>query len=74
MKISKKILLLIAVAGIFSLKAIAQGTIPDDPDEGVPLDGGLSIAIVAGVSYGAKRLMKKKQATADVVAKETTEK
>ncbi|MDR3681864.1 MAG: hypothetical protein P4L41_17980 [Flavipsychrobacter sp.] len=73
MKISKKFLLLIAVAGIFSLKAIAQGTIPNDPDEAVPLDGGLSIAIVAGVSYGAKRLMKKKQAAAEA-AKETTEK
>lgn len=62
MKNSRKILLLIAVAGIFTLRATAQGSLPDDPDEGVPLDGGLSIAIVAGVGYGAKRLMKNRKA------------
>ncbi|MDR3678924.1 MAG: hypothetical protein P4L41_03085 [Flavipsychrobacter sp.] len=61
MKAGKKLFLFIAIAGIFSLKAVAQGTIPGDPDTSVPLDGGLSIAIVAGVSYGAKRLMKKKK-------------
>jgi len=59
MKLNKVILMLI-VATIFSLKLLAQGTLPGDPDDSVPLDGGLSIAIVAGVGYGAKRLMKKK--------------
>jgi hypothetical protein len=62
MKASNKILMLLAVAIIFSVRAMAQGTLPSDPDTGVPLDGGLSIAIVAGISYGAKRLMKKRKA------------
>ncbi len=60
MKASNKTLMLIAVAIIFSVRAMAQGTLPPDPDNSVPLDGGLGIAIVAGVSYGAKKLMKKK--------------
>ncbi|MDR3681857.1 MAG: hypothetical protein P4L41_17945 [Flavipsychrobacter sp.] len=60
MKFSK-ILLLLAVAGTISFKMMAQGSLPDDPDTAVPLDGGLSIAIVAGVSYGAKRLMKNRK-------------
>ena len=74
MKSTKKILLLIAVAGIFSLRAAAQGSLPADPDEGVPLDGGLSIAIIAGVSYGAKRLMKKKNASAEAPVEDPAEK
>ena len=44
---------------------LAQGTIPGDPDNGVPLDGGLSIAIVAGIGYGVKRLTKKNKPTDD---------
>ncbi len=55
-----KVIFLLAVASIISFKLMAQGSLPGDPDTGVPLDGGLSIAIVAGVSYGAKKLMKKK--------------
>lgn len=74
MKLNKKVLSLIAIITIISLRAIAQGSLPDDPDEGVPLDGGLSIAIVAGVGYGAKRLMKKKQTNAETAKKDTTEK
>ncbi len=62
MKAINKILMFVAVAIMFSVCAMAQGTLPGDPDNSVPLDGGLSIAIVAGVSYGAKRLMKKKKA------------
>ncbi len=72
MKAGKKFLLFVAIAAIFSLKAAAQGSLPNDPDTGVPLDGGLSIAIVAGISYGAKRLMKKKKirsATDDTITK-----
>ncbi len=67
-----KLLLFIAIAGMFAIKAAAQGSLPNDPDTGVPLDGGLSIAIVAGISYGAKRLMKKKKigsATDDTTTK-----
>ncbi len=64
MKLSK-IIFLLAVASFVSFKMMAQGSLPGDPDTGVPLDGGLSIAIVAGVSYGAKRLMKNKKAAAE---------
>jgi hypothetical protein len=46
---------------IIALRSSAQGTLPGDPDTGVPLDGGLSIAIVAGVSYGVKRLINKRE-------------
>jgi hypothetical protein len=58
---ANKIGLLIMIACIISFKMFAQGILPGDPDTSVPLDGGLSIAIIAGVSYGAKRLMKKKK-------------
>ncbi len=71
MKFGKKIFLL-AIIAVMSVKAMAQGTLPTDPDNSVPLDGGLTIAIVAGISYGVKRSMKKKAVTAEVT--ETTEK
>jgi hypothetical protein len=59
MKFSKSIFLLAAIC-IISLRTLAQGTLPDDPDS-VPLDGGLSIALVAGIGYGAKKLLKNKK-------------
>jgi hypothetical protein len=34
---------------------LAQGDPGDDPDAGVPLDGGLSLLIAAGVGYAAKK-------------------
>ncbi len=69
-----KIIFLFATISIISVKALAQGPLPADPDDSVPLDGGLTIALVAGISYGAKKLMKKKGTTADVTVKVTTEK
>ncbi len=30
--------------------------IPGNPDESVPIDGDLSLLVVAGVGYGAKKL------------------
>ena len=51
-----------------SIKAMAQDGPPTDP--GVPFDG-LSLALVAGVGYGAKRLFKKGKAEKD--EKEKTE-
>ncbi len=56
---------LLAIISILSVKGFAQGTLPGDPDDSVPLDGGLSIALVAGISYGAKRLMKSKKDKAE---------
>ncbi len=64
MKFSK-IIFLFAIITIISIKGFAQGTLPGDPDDSVPLDGGLSIALVAGISYGAKRLIKGKKDKAE---------
>ncbi len=60
MKQRYKMLGLIAVfICMMSLKALAidnDGGLADD----VPLDGGLSLLIAAGVGYGAKKLRKKR--------------
>jgi hypothetical protein len=40
--------------------AVAQDTLPVDPDS-VPIDGGLSLLVVAGVGYGAKKLKEKRK-------------
>ncbi len=37
----------------------AQPDLPDDPD--VPIDGGLSLLVAAGIGYGAKALKKAKE-------------
>ncbi len=41
---------------MMSIGAIAQPPDPLEDDPGVPLDGGLSILIAAGVGYGAKKI------------------
>jgi hypothetical protein len=33
---------------------------PPNPEEAVPLDGGLSLLVAAGVGYGAKKLKAKR--------------
>ncbi len=40
----------------------AQPGFGDDTDD-VPIDGGLSLLVAAGVGYGAKKLKARKQAT-----------
>lgn len=59
MKQKYKILSLVTVfICMMSLKALAiddDGGLVDD----VPLDGGLSLLVAAGVGYGAKKLRKK---------------
>jgi len=61
MKKSVKLLsLLLLLCCAFSLKALAiddDGGIGDD----VPLDGGLSLLVAAGIGYGAKKIHKRKQ-------------
>jgi hypothetical protein len=67
---------MLALLLVFSIAVNAQGD-PDDPDdwdndpEGVPVDGGLSVALAAGVAYGLKRVLKSKktgeEATTDTV-------
>lgn len=63
MKQAYKILfLLLAFTCLVSLKALAiddDGGIGDD----VPLDGGLSLLVAAGVGYGAKKLKQRKKST-----------
>ncbi len=61
MRQAYKILSLILVfTCAISLKALA---IDDDGDPGadVPVDGGISLLVAAGVGYGAKQLRKKKK-------------
>lgn len=50
----KQLLLTIFFLGIYCV-AFAQPTIPTDP-QGVPVDGGLSILLGAGIGYGVKKL------------------
>ncbi len=53
----KKLLLFLAGMCLVYIKAHAQGDgLPGDP--GAPFDGGLSIALIAGLGYGAKKLHK----------------
>ncbi len=54
-KIVMKALIVFSVLMI-SLGAIAQPPDPLEDDPGVPLDGGLSVLIAAGVGYGAKKI------------------
>lgn len=55
-----RISLLMAITLFFCYtKAQAQIDPGGDPD--VPIDGGLSLLVAAGVGYGAKKLKKKKR-------------
>jgi hypothetical protein len=62
MKKAYKILMMILVLSCaFSLKALAidnDGGIVDD----VPIDGGLSLLVAAGVGYGVRKLRKRSAA------------
>ena len=42
-----------------------DGNGPGDPDEEVPFDGGLSILLLAGVGYGAKKAADYRKALQD---------
>jgi len=39
----------------------------DDVDDDVPIDGGLSLLVAAGVGYGIKKMKKKNQQNAEAV-------
>jgi hypothetical protein len=56
-----KVLILILVLFIPALSH-ADPLVPEDPgsDPDVPIDGGLSVLLAAGVGYGIKELRKKK--------------
>ncbi len=74
MKSANKILMMIAVVFLSSVPMIAMaagpgfgGGVDDGGGACVPIDGGLSMLVVAGVSYGAKVVAanKKKKAAAE---------
>lgn len=56
----KFLILALSITAIYLiLPGLAHALPPDpgsDPDTGVPLDGGLSILVAAGVGYGAKKI------------------
>lgn len=55
------------IAFILPLGLMAQPGDPGpDPDPQVPIDGGLSLLVAAGVGYAAKRAHDKKKAKAQV--------
>ena len=57
-----RILLLIVVVFVLPLAVHAQATFgssTDVPD--LPIDGGISLLVAAGVGYGARKLLKKKK-------------
>lgn len=59
-KSMKKFLTLFSFAILFALTSTLQAQPPDpgggqDPPAGVPIDGGLSLLLAAGVGYGAKK-------------------
>ena len=47
-------LLILLVSPIFINSAIGQP--PPPPPQDIPIDGGLSLLIVAGMAYGAKKI------------------
>ena len=51
----------LALILMVSTAAFAQGEIEVDPDATIPVDGGLSLLIAAGVGYGVKRLVEQRE-------------
>ena len=43
----------------------AQGEFETDPDATIPVDGGLSLLVAAGVGYGAKKIHDARKRKAD---------
>lgn len=59
MKLNKFIIVLTLISLCIVLPQLAQALPPDpgsDPDTGVPLDGGLSILLAAGIGYAGKKI------------------
>jgi hypothetical protein len=61
---NKRILLTIAVMFIIMILPILASAqldeTPGSPEEQVPIDGGLSLLVAAGVGYGAKKMKDRK--------------
>lgn len=60
LNINKKIIkgaLFVAAIVFLPILSVAQPPDPgQDPDEPLPIDGGVSLLVAAGVGYGAKKL------------------
>ncbi|HXS36249.1 MAG TPA: hypothetical protein VN721_06080 [Flavipsychrobacter sp.] len=52
---------LLILAAFLTMPAAAFATVKHDPPPGAPLDGGLSILLIAGASYGAKKVADKRK-------------
>lgn len=52
---------LITVLLIPSLLHAQPGGVPGSPDADVPIDGGLSLLVAAGIGYGAKKIREKRK-------------
>ncbi len=48
----------------FAIPAMAKSVFDDDVND-VPIDGGLSLLVAAGVGYGAKKLREKRNKTSN---------
>lgn len=51
-----KVLITLSLVCFSFFTALAQGPSFDDDVEDVPVDGGVSLLVAAGVGYGAKKL------------------
>ncbi|HMZ45317.1 MAG TPA: hypothetical protein PLU36_00795 [Chitinophagaceae bacterium] len=51
---------LLAIVMLIAMPVIAQDNFPD-PEDDIPIDGGLTLLLAAGAGYGAKKLRDKKR-------------
>ena len=62
MKITMKLKRILVLAAIVTIPALSMAQPAGDDDvQDVPLDGGLSMLIAAGIGYGAKKALEKKK-------------
>lgn len=50
---------LLAIITLIALPVMAQDNFPD-PEEDIPIDGGITLLLAAGAGYGAKKLKEKR--------------
>ena len=56
----KKQIAVTTVLLLMCVTALAYGPLDDPNGYGAPLDGGLSLLAAAGIGYGAKKMLEKK--------------
>ncbi|HNE92620.1 MAG TPA: hypothetical protein PKZ66_00740 [Chitinophagaceae bacterium] len=57
---------LLAIVMLIAMPVIAQDNFPD-PEDDIPIDGGLTLLLAAGAGYGAKKLRDKKRKMEEIV-------